>query len=57
MNKDLIYLFAIIATAAVAIGVILTSGALTTLGAALFFLPIIIGIAGDSFKKKKKKYK
>ena len=49
MNKDLIYLFAIIASAAVAIGVILTSGGLTTLGAALFFLPLFIGIAGDSF--------
>ena len=49
MNKDLIYLFSIIATATVAIGVILTSGGLTTLGAALFFLPILIGVAGDSF--------
>ena len=49
MNKDLIYLFAIIASATAAIGVILTSGALTTLGAALFFLPLFIGIAGDSF--------
>ena len=49
MNKDLIYLFAIIATAAVAIGVILTSGPLTTLGAALFYLPLFIGIAGDNF--------
>ena len=49
MNKDLIYLFAIIASAVVAIGVILTSGGLTTLGAALFFWPIMIGIAGDSF--------
>ena len=49
MDKDLIYLFAIIATAGVAIGVILSSGGLTTLGAALFFLPLFIGIAGDSF--------
>ena len=49
MNKELIYLFAIIATAVVAIGVILTSGGLTTLGVALFYLPIFIGIAGDSF--------
>ena len=49
MNKDLIYLFAIIASAAVAIGVILSSGGLTTLGAALFFLPLFIGIVGDSF--------
>lgn len=49
MNKDLIYLFAIIATGAVASGVILASSALTALGAAMFLMPLFIGLTGDKF--------
>lgn len=49
MNKDLIYLFAIIATGATLIGLLLGSGVLAAIGATMYLIPIYVGIVGNKY--------
>ena len=49
MNKDLVYLFAIIATGATVCGLLLGSTTFAIVGGAMFLIPIYIGICGNKY--------
>lgn len=49
MNKDLIYLFAIIATGATAVGILLGSSTFAVIGVSMFLIPIYVSICGNKY--------
>ena len=49
MNKDLMKLLAIIATGATVSGLIIESTTFAAIGAAMYLLPIYVGIVGNKY--------
>lgn len=49
MNKDLVYLFAIIATGATLSGLLLGGTTFAAVGATMYLLPIYVAILGNKY--------
>ena len=49
MNKDLIYLFAIIATGATLCGLMIESTTFAAIGATMYLIPIYVAILGNKY--------
>ena len=49
MNKDLVYLFAIIATGATLSGLMIESTTFAAIGATMYLIPIYVAILGNRY--------